>query len=164
MASYHFKGLEEYERKIDQMYKDTEVICGKVTYEMAKIVADQIKSNIEALPAVSDEEGLEAYNKKQMRELTESEKHGLIDGFGISPIENTNGYWNVKLGFDGYNQLKTKKYKKGQPNVMIARSVESGSSVRKKTPFVRPAVSATRNKAIEKAKEVIDKDMEERFG
>lgn len=56
---------------------------------------------------------------------------------------------NVKLGFDGYNGMKTKKYPKGQPNVLLARSIESGSSIAKKRPFVAPAVRKTKKAAEE---------------
>ena len=74
-------------------------------------------------------------------------------------MENDKGYWNVKLGFDGYNKVKTKTYPNGQPNAMIARATESGSSVREKTPFVRTAVSATQKQAVEIAKRVVDEEI-----
>ena len=53
--------------------------------------------------------------------------------------------------------MQTKTYPKGQPNALIARVVESGSSYMDKTPFIRHAVSATQKEAIEKCKEEIDK-------
>ena len=89
--------------------------------------------------------------------MSELEKQGLLEGFGISPMENENGYYNVKLGFDGYNSVKTHKYKQGQPNVLIARITESGSSYRAKTPFIRPAVNSTKNEAIKKQKRLLTK-------
>ena len=45
----------------------------------------------------------------------------------------------MKIGFDGYNQLTTKRWPQGQPNSMVARSVESGTSWMKKQPFMRNA-------------------------
>ena len=48
---------------------------------------------------------------------------------------------NVKLGMDGYNA-------KGQPNSMILRSIEAGTSWgRPANPVVKKAVSKTRRQA-----------------
>ena len=77
-------------------------------------------------------------------------KSPWANGFGISHIQDDDGFVNVKLGFDGYNGTRTKNYPKGQPNVLIARAVNSGTTFRKKTRFVDKAVSSSR-KAAEKA-------------
>ena len=71
-------------------------------------------------------------------------------------MQNDNGFLNVKIGFDGYNNVRTRTYPKGQPNALIARATESGSSVRKKTPFIRPAVNASKKQAIDSCKVVVD--------
>ena len=71
-------------------------------------------------------------------------------------MQNDSGYRHVKIGFDGYNDVKTRKYPKGQPNAMIARVTESGSSYREKTPFIRTAVQSSEKAAVEAAKEKID--------
>lgn len=95
-----------------------------------------------------------------MSRLSEEQKKGLLDGFGVSRMQDDSGYKNVKLGFDGYNSVKTKKYPNGQPNVLIARVTESGSSYQQKTPFVRPAVNASRKEALEKGREAVDRVLE----
>lgn len=79
-----------------------------------------------------------------------------MDGLGISQMETSEGTVNVKISFDGYNAMKTKKYPKGQPNILIARAIESGTSFRQKYPFVRKAVNASRKKAQETMQKVID--------
>lgn len=163
MAKFQFRGLEEYAQMLQEIGANTQEICGVGVYAMAEIVANQIRQNLDALPAEPDIEGLAAWREKRKARLTESEKKGLQDGFGVTPMENTDGYWNVKLGFDGYNSVKTKKYPQGQPNVMIARATESGSSVREKTPFIRRAVSSTQKKAVKKCKEVIDQEIEKKM-
>lgn len=160
MAYMKFKGLDEYLVQLQRIEKNTEEHIGKVVYAMADIVADEIRSNIDSLSAVPDAEALVAYQKGTSAPLTVSQKKGLQDGFGISKMQEENGYWNVKLGFAGYNSTKTKKYPQGQPNVMIARSVESGSSIRNKTPFVRPAVNKAKSAAEQKAKEILDKEIQ----
>ena len=159
MAKYQMRGLEEYARYLQRIGANTPEICGKAVYAMADVVADQVRENITKLPTVTEAEALAAYRKKETTELTSAQKKGLEDGFGISPMQNDRGYWNVKLGFDGYNKVKTRKYPQGQPNAMIARAVESGSSVRKKNPFIRRAVTATQKLAVEKGKQAADEEI-----
>ena len=159
MAKYQMKGLEEYARYLQQIGANTPEICGKAVYAMAGVVADEVRKSIKQLPTVTEAEALAAYKKKEMTQLTKAQRTGLERGFGISPMQNDNGYYNVKLGFDGYNNVQTRKYPQGQPNAMIARSVESGSSVRAKNPFIRRAVNATQAQAIEKGREAADKEI-----
>ena len=143
------KGLENYIAYLQSINAATDEVIGEAVYEMAKVVADKVRANIEALPAVSNEANIATYRQGYSR-LSEPEKQGLLDGFGVSPMQDDDGYINVKLGCDGYNSVKTKKYPQGQPNALIARVTESGSSYREKTPFIRPAANAAR-KAAEKA-------------
>ena len=77
---------------------------------------------------------------------------------GIAKFETDNGNVQTSVGFNGYNDIKTKKYPNGQPNQLIARVIESGSSYMDKTPFVRPAVNKVRKKAQEAMEEVIDEE------
>ena len=166
MAKITFPGLAEYELMLSRLSKGAEAIAGKAIYAGAEIVADAIRSNIQGLQAVPDEVGAIAYAEKSPAPLTESAKEGLLDGLGISSMQDDNGYYNVKIGFDGpngengYNDLRTEKFPKGQPNVMIARSLESGSSIAPKRPFVRPAVNAVKKQAEAKMAEIIDEEIE----
>ena len=140
------------------MGKEGKTIAEKAVCAGAAIVADAVRANIDALPAVKDEWGVIAYNNQWSAPLTETAKKGLQDGFGISPMGSEDGMLNVKLGFDGYNGMKTKKYPKGQPNVLLARSIESGSSIAKKRPFVAPAVRKTKKAAEETMAKIIDEE------
>lgn len=150
------KGLSNYIAYLQSIEAVTDEIIGEAVYDMAKVVADKVRANIEALPAVSNEANIATYREGYSR-LSEPEKQGLMDGFGVSPLQDDSGYRNVKLGFDGYNSVKTKKYPQGQPNVLIARVTESGSSYRQKTPFMRTAVNASRKEALEKGREAVDR-------
>lgn len=159
MAKYQFKGLEEYARYLQRIGANTPEICGSAVYAMADIVADKVRENIGLLPTVTEAEALAAYKHKKKVGLTNAQKKGLEEGFGISPMQNDDGYYNVKLGFDGYNKVKTRKYPKGQPNALIARATESGSSVREKTPFIRTAIAATKKQSIEKGKVAVEQKL-----
>lgn len=147
-------GIDNYISQLTNLEFTAPDAVGKAIYEGADIVADAIKANIEKLPT---DEGYASGGQK-LQGIKAIQKAGLIKGFGIAKIRNDNGYINVKVGFDGYNLLKTKKYPQGQPNVMIARTIESGNSYTHKHPFVAPAVRATREQAERKMAEVIDRE------
>ena len=149
------KGLDSYISYLQKIDAVTDEAIGEAVYEMAKVVADSVRSGIQALPTVSNRANIATYKKGYSR-LSDEEKQGLLDGFGVSPMQDDGGYINVKLGFDGYNSVKTKKYPKGQPNALIARVTESGSSYREKTPFIRPAVNASKKQAEQAGQMKID--------
>ena len=149
------KGLDNYIAYLQSINAVTDEMIGEAVYDMAKVVADKVRANIEALPAVSNEANIATYREGYSR-LSEPEKQGLLDGFGVSPLQDDSGYRNVKMGFDGYNSVKTKKYPQGHPNALIARVTESGSSYREKTPFIRPAVNAARKPAEKAGQAKID--------
>lgn len=149
------KGLSNYIAYLQSIEAVTDEMIGEAVYDMAKVVADKVRANIEALPAVSNEANIATYREGYSR-LSEPEKQGLLDGFGVSPLQDDSGYRNVKLGFDGYNSVKTKKYPQGQPNALIARVTESGSRYREKTPFIRLAVNAARKPAEKAGQAKID--------
>lgn len=159
MAKWTMEGMSEYIAYLQSIANVTDEAIGAGVYAMAEVVADKVRANIQALPTVSNEANIATYRQGYSR-LSDPEKQDLLDGFGVSPMQDDGGYKNVKLGFDGYNSVKTKKYPNGQPNVLIARVTESGSSYRQKTPFVRPAVNASRKEALEKGREAVDRVLE----
>lgn len=138
MAKITFTGLEKYIEELKSLEQESDDIIKQAVYAGAEVMADGIKSAIQSLPTGSKR--FYAHDGTLLKGITPAQKQGLIDGFGISKMENKAGYVNVKIGFNGYNSEPTPKYPQGQPNVLIARSVESGSSVRQKHPFVRPAI------------------------
>lgn len=159
MAKWTMEGMSEYIAYLQSIANVTDEAIGAGVYAMAEVVADKVRANIQALPTVSNEANIATYRQGYSR-LSDPEKQGLLDGFGVSPMQDDGGYKNVKLGFDGYNSVKTKKYPNGQPNVLIARVTESGSSYRQKTPFMRTAVNASRKEALEKGREAVDRVLE----
>lgn len=156
MARLQFKGLEEYEAQLLKLRGLTEQMIGEAIYEGAAIVADEVKKGIESLP-IDDRY---ATGGTMLHGITQEQKQGLLDGFGIASMQNENGYLHVKLGFNGYNSMKTKNFPNGQPNSMIARSVNSGSSFRQRIPFVDNAVNSAKSRAEEKMKQKLDEAIE----
>jgi hypothetical protein len=162
MATISFKGGDEYALKLSRLATGSEEIAKKAIYQGAKVVADKISQNLNALP---EEKFRFLRDGDKFSGVPARQKQDLINSFGITPIaRDSDGNWNAKIGFDGYGSAPTKKYPKGVPNQLLARSIESGSSVRHKRPFVRPAVNATRKKAIEAMGNVIDEEISKMTG
>ena len=157
MAKITFPGLKDYELMLSRLEGATDDMIGRAVYAGAGIVADAVKQGIQSLPIVT---GYGTESNPLPGGVTSAQKAGLIDGFGISKLRDDNGYLNVKLGFDGYNRTRTEKYPQGQPNQLVARGVESGTSWKQKKPFIRPAVTRSRKAAETEMKRVIDEEIE----
>ena len=157
MAKITFPGLNDYELMISRLTKNVDSVAGKAIYAGAGIVADAIKENIKDLPIVR---GYGTKENPLPGGVTAPQKAGLIDGLGISPMQNDGGYLNVKIGFDGYNATKTDKYPQGQPNQLVARGVESGTSWKEKKPFIRPAINASKSRAEAEMARILDQEIE----
>ena len=157
MAKITFPGLKDYELMLSRLEGATDDMIGRAVYAGAGIVADAVKQGIQSLPIVT---GYGTESNPLPGGVTSAQKAGLIDGFGISKLRDDNGYLNVKLGFDGYNRTRTEKYPQGQPNQLVARGVESGTSWKQKKPFIRPAVTRSRKPAEAEMKRVIDEEIE----
>lgn len=147
----------------------SEEILEKTIYPGAGLIADEIRHAIEELPvidrAVKEDGSARVGGKQHARNtrtgkapksapagVTKLEKEGLLEwakntGMGLAPMRKDKSFLNTKVGFAGYNKHVTPNYPKGHPNVMIARSVESGTSFRQKTPFIAPTVRKYRNQA-----------------
>ncbi|MBQ6734847.1 MAG: hypothetical protein IJR00_08060 [Lachnospiraceae bacterium] len=145
-------------------------------YPGAGLIADEIRNAIEALPVIDnvlDDTGGTLSKKSAKREYTKNvsqgkaskhapagvtkiEKEGLLEGgpfvkndqgLGLAPIRKDKKFLNTKAGFAGYNKHITAKYDQGHPNAMVARAVESGTSFRRKCPFIAPTVRRFRHEA-----------------
>lgn len=144
MARFEFGGIDNYIKQLNKLRQSTkDGVVGKTVYAGAAVVADSVRRAIQALP-VGDGR---ARDGGLVDTVTLPQKSGLLDGFGISRMKDDDGFVNVKLGFDGYNSTRTEKYPRGQPNALIARSVNSGTTFRKKTKFVDKAVNSARKSA-----------------
>lgn len=144
MATFQFGGIDNYITQLNKLQAATkDDVIGKTVYAGAAVVADAVKDAIRALTVGSGH----AAHGELVDTVTLPQKEGLLDGFGISRMKDDDGFVNVKLGFAGYNATRTDKYPQGQPNALIARAVNSGTTFRKKTRFVDKAVSASKKSA-----------------
>lgn len=139
MARMTFTAGEEFALRLASLGDDTEEIAKKAIKEGAGILADAVRANLERV--VSDKATGQA-----------------AASLGITPIKKDNGgYWNAKVGFDGYDS-------KGVPNQLKMRVLESGCSRQPiKRPFFRPAVRKTKEKAERRMNEIIEQEIANRM-
>lgn len=142
-------GLEDYLAQLADLEENTEDIIKNGIYEGAAVVISTIRNATASLP-VDEGHGTPSH---KLNGVSRIQKAGLLNGLGIAPMKEDGMGWNTKIGFDGYNSVKTHKYPGGQPNALIARSIESGTSFRAPHPFVAPAARKAKA-AAEKAMEV----------
>lgn len=130
------EGVEEYARKLDRLGAQAPQVAKKAVYAGANVLADKVRENLE--------KNLEGSNYS---------KGDLLDSLGVAPIgPDQSGNINTKIGFDGYDR-------KGVPNALKARAMESGTSTEPKKPFVRPAVNAVKNQVQQTMGNVIDEEI-----
>lgn len=155
VARFAFKGLEEYSMRLAKLGDQTERVAGRAIYAAADVVADAMRQEIDKIPVQNG-----FVKQGELRTgIPAPAKRGLQESFGITPLEkDSGGFYNVKLGFDGYNSIKTKAHPNGQPNQMIARSVNGGTSFLAPHPFVTTAVRKARKPALQKMEEVLDEE------
>lgn len=129
---------EEYALKLSRLAEASEETAKKAVYAGAGVVADEIRTKLGGV-------------------LSKDATGALQASLGITPIDrDSDGVWNAKIGFDGYD-------KKGVPNQLKARAMESGTSTQPKHPFVRPAVNASRQKAEAEMARVVDEEIKKQM-
>lgn len=162
MAKVHVKIGDVYAMRLSNLSNGSDEIIKKAVYNGAGVVADAIRSNISNLPETSFRH---LKDGEKFDGVPEEQKQALLYGLGISPIKSDDkGNFNAKIGFDDYSGHPTSKYPLGLPIPMLARSIESGSSVRIKTPFVRPAVATSRPAAKKLMEETVNEEIKKIMG
>lgn len=156
MAIMTFKAGEEYAMKLSRLADYTGRIEKRAIYEAAGMVADKVKSNLKENiddPAFAGIGSTGSSGDNQWGIKKNLSTGDLIESLGITEItRDIEGNWNAKVGFDGYDR-------KGVPNQLKARAMESGTSTLRKRPFVRPAVKTVKPKAIAKMNEIIEEEI-----
>lgn len=138
-----------------------------VLKDIDKFIADLVKAaDIQNDKSAAERilnAGLEVAEKQvrtELQRVQSDEATGqLLNSLGTTPIKmDRNGNWNGKVGFHGYD-------KNGVPNQLKARVMESGTSKRKKRPFIRPALNKCRQAAeeamIKAGEEIVRERLEE---
>lgn len=158
MAKMTIKGTDELEIQLSKLEKMSTKIAKDVVMAGAQPVADEIRKSLRSLP-VDRLRNLKAGDEFDV--VTSGGLKDLDDSMGIAPPDvDKNGNVNTKIGFHGYGSYPSKKYPKGLPNPLLARAIESGSSVRKKNPFIRNAVNRSKNRSLAEMQKKFDEEIE----
>lgn len=134
MATFEFKGLDEYMDKLRQMGEHAEGICKAAVYDGAAEVLHAIEAEMDGLQPTK---GIDAASIQ-----------GLREGIGVAKMQSDASGINTKISWTGYNASRTKKYPNGKPNILIARTLVRGTSYRTKNDFVGRAVRRAKDPAI----------------
>ena len=155
MARMTVKGFDEMAAALSKLANQDEIegICKRGVFDAAGIVADATRSAIASLPT----------GNATLHRVRAAQKRGQLDGLGIAAMTNEGGVINPHVGMDGYNQHKAAGFPNGQPNMMIARAVESGTSYGFPAmhPFSR-AYRAAKGAAEKAMKSTVEKEIEDR--
>ena len=132
MAKITFKAGEEFALKLSKLGGRSAGVAKMAIYKGAGVVVEEIKGSLRST-------------------VSEDATGDLESSLGITPMEQDAEGWNAKIGFDGYDR-------KGVPNQLKARALESGTSRMRKRPFVRPAVAKAKPRAEAVMGQVIDEE------
>lgn len=134
MATIEFPGIKAYQKQLEQLGSMREV------EKMLKYAI---------YPAAG--EVLDA-----IRSETPVDTGDLRDSETLTKYRTEDGYVYTQVSFAGYDR-------KGTPNVVKARVLESGSSNQKKRPFIRKAVRRVERKAEQLMQTALDKYLYDKF-
>ena len=151
-------GIDTYIADLNKLLVDEDTIIRETIYKGAKLVIDRVVSEINNIPARN-------YDKESdlVDGITNRQKQGLLDSIGIADIRKDGGFVNMKVGVDGYNSQVTEKFPRGQPNALIVRSLEAGTSFRYRNPFMTRATNASRAPAESAMKNELDAQIKKRI-
>lgn len=162
MAEFTNEGMQEFIDLCIFTDRQLERVIGRSIYPGGKLVANAVKKAIEGIHTDDHLFKFAAEHDRMRAGPTKREKAWIAKSFGIAEIRRNVHGWNVKLGFDGYSDIRTTnpRIKMGVlPNALIARSVNSGTSFMAAQPFMDITVRQN-TKACEKViEEQFDKEI-----
>ena len=157
MAKFKFEGVDKLVAQYEKLESNTDKIIGEAIYNGAGVVMRKVEAAVEG---ISTDNRYGTPNNPTTGPST-IQKLGLVHSLGITKMRKDGNFWNVKIGFDGYNRVKTKAWPQGQPNLMVARAVESGTSWMQKQPFMRRAETSAKGPCELAMTETVDKAIQQ---
>ena len=143
---YRFKGLKEYVEKLERLSNpfNAEACIDVAVDKGSEVVADYTVQELKNMPT-DDRPG----RVDQRTGLRTIQKNFLIEEFGVSPLENKNrGVLTYKDG-SGYT-----------PAIVLARSLEAGTSFMQKNPVFSRASRKARKPCLEAMEKSLNESIE----
>lgn len=150
MARMTYHGVDELADKLMLLGQKGTNIAKAALYEGAAVMADAIHSAVVSLPSVST---------RPFDGISDSDREDLAAGIGIAKFDEKTDAVDTAISFNGYARRKEKNFPNGVPLALIARSLESGSSLRQKHPFIRPTAQSTKAAVIAAISQKIDDEV-----
>lgn len=154
MSGVNVKGLTETMKMLEKLDIDTDSIIEDALRDGISEVTDEMRREISTLKTSDAYEG---GNGK--RYPSKKAVKGLLDSLGYTPIKLKGSVFDVKCGFDGYNNVITKKYPRGHANQMVANSINKGTSFMPAQPFINRTKKAAQAAAIEAIQKKVDEEI-----
>ncbi len=155
MAKLEFDDFARFERMFEEYTKadvqsEAKIAVYKGAGTAVKAIADAISSH--------------TTHDNPVDGMTKAEQKALESGLGITPMKVENGVTNVKIGFDGYDtSRKTKRWPKGVPISVTARSLRKGTSWRVKDDFISPAIRKAEKNVISVMEQALEEELKKKF-
>lgn len=154
MSGISTKGLTETLKMLEKIEGNTDSILEDALKEGIGVVTDEMRAEIQQLKS-SDQR-----KKGELRLPSKKDIKGLLDSLGYTPVKDDGAKFNVKAGFDGYNDVVTDKYPRGHSNQMIANSINKGTSFMQAQPFINRTKKASQANAIDAIQKKLDKEID----
>jgi len=162
---FEFEGIKEYNEQLEKFALSGSIaIIKKAVYEGAGVAVKEVEAAIRALPEQSVDKGRYMSPGTKLTKISPAQKRGLLNGLGLAKMRNDKGFVNTRIGFTGYNSVKTKKYPNGQPNALIVRSIVKGGGRRKKLLNIVEVCKKSQDAISAAMQAQLDKDIKETFG
>ena len=109
MPSIKVDGLEDVFARLKAIGGDIEGVQKQAVYAGMAVIRDEVVRQIESLPTQA---GYIKSKDLPRDVITPREKEQLIKHIGIAQMDSKNGTVSTRISFDGYTDIKTKKYTK----------------------------------------------------
>ena len=154
MARMDYKAPVTVMDELIKLGEDGTKIAKMILYDGVAEMLDALEESILSLP---EETGPKPYDG-----LLPQDKEDMIDGLGVAKFRIERDEVNTKVSVAGYTRRTESEWPNGVPLPMLARSLESGSSRRKKHPFIRPAARAAHSDILAAMQRRMDEEIAKR--
>ncbi len=158
MATLKTDGMTDFLNILNSIGENTTKVARRCVYAGANVAHEAIEASVRKLPL----DNHFIAGRDPLRVITKEDRDDLAGCLGYSKIESDGGSTSGSVSFSGYIRRTEAKYPNGVPAVLIARSIEKGTSVRDAHPFVRPTVNRIRKEAVPSAMQAtLDESIEQ---
>lgn len=154
MAKLVSVGFDDLIKEFNVIADHSGDIAAKMLYTGSGEMADSIKNSIEGLKT-------EEQRKHVTSAVTPDEQDALAKGLSIKKFnrDKSRDYIQTSISFKGYTDKKTKAYPTGIPVILLARSIQSGTSFRKPNRYFTNTVNRNKKKVEETMKNVAESEL-----